>query len=355
MNLKSLELFPLETIAFRSFICQMLALLVKRASVTMIVTSRNTIPSQADACRESQSSPACRGRLLACSVRRFSFPFPLGAVTLLPYREFRIMTRPQTSLTPNRLAATLRWTTRPQHLVALLLTAALITASVPSAEATLVVTPSTTIGNELAYPVSSTDLINQGQPSLGTVIHTNYNNFSTFSIGGLNDGLIGAATTQSPEATFDLDGSWTSEFNLVTLLPNTLGYTITEIRTNVGWIGDRAGQEFSIEYSQVGSAAFLPLDANPLTVPIDRFALYFTSTGSSSISITDTTGAVLTGVDAIRFTFYDPATGSASVYREIDVFGFEDFIPPAPEPSSALLLGLGCCGMMLRGKRRRDS
>lgn len=217
---------------------------------------------------------------------------------------------------------------------------------VQSSQAVLVQTNSTTSGDELAFPASATDLINQGQPSLGAVTHTDYANFSTFSINGLNDGQLGGASAQTAEATFDLDGTWTSEFNLNTLLPNTLGYTITEIRTISGWISDRVGQQYTVEYSLINNPAFSTLGS---------FNLFTNITGSAQISLTDTTGVLLSGVDAIRFSFVDPATGDTTVYREVDVFGFEATVPPppVPEPASVVLLGLGCVGLMVRRHRRR--
>src|SRR5262245_37287602 len=89
---------------------------------------------------------------------------------------------------------------------------ALVVAAAHAARATIIVTPSTTVTNELAYPASATDLINTGQPTLGTVTTTGYANFGSFAIGGLNDGTLGTPSVGTPAATFDLDGTWTSEF-----------------------------------------------------------------------------------------------------------------------------------------------
>lgn len=214
--------------------------------------------------------------------------------------------------------------------------------AIETASAVIIATPATTSGDELAYPASATDLINQGQPSLGATSHPGYTNFSSFSIGGLNDGLLGTASTATPEATFDLDGAWTSEFNLNLLAgSNSLGYTITEIRTIVGWASDRVGQQYTVQYSKIGDPGWTLLDS---------FSLFTGISGSSQITLTDTTGVIASGVDALQFTIVDPATGTASVYREIDVFGFEAQVP---EPSAFYLVGLGMLGLVGRVRRRR--
>jgi hypothetical protein len=235
-----------------------------------------------------------------------------------------------------------------------LVAAALILVAVAApAQAAIVGTPSQASPNQLAFPASANDLINTGEPTLGTVAHTNYNNFNSFSSGGLNDGTLGTPSGQTPAATFDLDGTWTSEYNLNLLLgANSLGYTINEIRTIAGWIAPRAGQQYSVDLSTISSAGY--------DISLGTFTLVKIDEGSSLISITDNVdGIIATGVDAIRFSFVDPTNNpsadDATVYREIDVLGFEDelVVLPVPEPATAALLGLGALGLVANRRRHR--
>jgi hypothetical protein len=66
--------------------------------------------------------------------------------------------------------------------------------------------------------------------------------------------------------------------------------------------------------------------------------------------VTDDTGLLASGIDAIRFDILDTVSSNAGgvVMREIDVFGAAT---PVPEPSAAILLG-GFCALFLL--RRRD-
>jgi len=71
-------------------------------------------------------------------------------------------------------------------------------------------------------------------------------------------------------------------------------------------------------------------------------------TGGSLLTRTydNTSAPLISGVDAIRFNFFDP-NGEAierTVYREIDVIGTATI----PEPSDALLGGLGLLALLRR-------
>lgn len=108
----------------------------------------------------------------------------------------------------------------------------------------------------------------------------------------------------------------TTYFLNTTARPN--GYDIQEIRLFSGWT-DRASQSYRIFYSVVGDASFQQLGG-------DVIANVGTTTASVMTRTYDTTGAsILSGVDAIRFEFYDgPAAldGPGTVYREFDVTGW---------------------------------
>jgi hypothetical protein len=83
------------------------------------------------------------------------------------------------------------------------------------------------------------------------------------------------------------------------------------------------------------------------TVNFQPFSDATTAGGSTKVNVTDTTGILATGVDAIRFDILDTFSNNAGgvVMREIDVFG-----TAVPEPSATLLFGLG--GLVLLRRRR---
>ena len=128
--------------------------------------------------------------------------------------------------------------------------------------------------------------------------------------------------------TFDLDVSM-----------NTYGYDITEFRLFSGWSDDRASQVYTIDYSLVGSASFTSL----ASASVNNL-----QNGGSLLTRTydDTSAPLISGVDAVRFNFSDPngLSFQRTVYREIDVIGTATI----PEPSAALLGGLGLLALLRR-------
>ena len=77
-----------------------------------------------------------------------------------------------------------------------------------------------------------------------------------------------------------------------------------------------------------------------------------TAPGDSGATKVTLTGLDPTGIDAIRFTAASVnggANGGAFVWRELDVFGTDT--AAIPEPSSALLIGLGAFGLACRRRR----
>ena len=185
-------------------------------------------------------------------------------------------------------------------------------------------------GDVLPSPITavSTDLLQTSVSSVtGEVEGQNLRNGTTGTAAENTVGNPASANGASPyTTTFDLDVSM-----------NAYGYDITEFRLFSGWIDGRASQQYTIAYSLVGSASF-----NDLT------SVTSLQTGGSLLTRTygDTAAPLILGVDAVRFTFVYPNNESikATVYREIDVIG----TAAVPEPSAALLGGLGLLALLRR-------
>ena len=79
-----------------------------------------------------------------------------------------------------------------------------------------------------------------------------------------------------------------------------------------------------------------------------------TGGGSTKINITDDTGTLASGVEAIRFDVLDTVSndGGGAVFSEIDVFG----TATVPEPSALMVLSItGMVGTIAHRRRRRAS
>lgn len=199
--------------------------------------------------------------------------------------------------------------------------------------------------SEVAFPVSATDLINQGQPTYSSQSVSGFNAFTCCPPGpsdtaALNDGSAGTPSTSLGTA-FDLDGTWTSTFNL-DLSTNTNGYDLTGVNTFSGWPDARTDQKYELLYSTASAPATF--------ISLGTFSFGPGAGGSAEISLTDSTGTLATNVAAVRFNIQAPGLNAQdeTVYREIDVTGNAS---PIPEPASLGLLGLGALGILARRRR----
>jgi len=194
---------------------------------------------------------------------------------------------------------------------------------------------------ELAYAadVSNSDLIEGVVPAI-----TGWNIGNGAHPDQLTDGVHGGSF-------FDVgnmvEGGWTTvgataEYSLGTGA-NGLGYDITSIQSIAAWVNVGFGdQAWTVDVRPVGGSFSLLA-----TVDYDGT----TDGGATKVNLT---GLDPSGIDAIRFTANNVnsgANGGAFLWREIDVFGTDTVA--IPEPSSAVLLGLG--GVALFGRRRRKS
>lgn len=215
-------------------------------------------------------------------------------------------------------------------------------------------TPSTTT-DELAFlgDVSNTDLLH-GITGTGGDWNTG---FGGVDPSGLNDGTNGGdfeavGINALTGASFAKDGTVSFREFVLGIGANGLGFDITSIQSIAAWQGaGLQNQKYDIFVSTVGSASFT------LLTTVDYQPVAWVSTdaadangGATKVNVTDNSGPLATGIDAIRFNILDTvaASGAGVVMREIDVFG----AAAVPEPTSAVLLGLSGLALL---RRRRQS
>lgn len=187
--------------------------------------------------------------------------------------------------------------------------------------------------------ISSTDLINMGQPTLSGSPSSSVAPYGSYAVTGLNNG----SANTSDSSTFAF---WSSPGSnpVVTVNLDTSdnqGYDIQSMTSIAGWSSAAyryAAQQYDVHYSVVGDPNFTPLTS------VDYVPFTSTGAGASKVTISDTTGTLATNVDALRFTFY-LIENETAVWREIDVTG----IATVPEPGSAVaLLSLGTVALLAR-------
>lgn len=169
--------------------------------------------------------------------------------------------------------------------------------------------------------VSATDLIDKSQSTYLSESVTS----AQYGAANLNDGVGGGDSTADDTIFNTSQLPATATFHLDTSI-NALGYDITGVTTVAGWKkngADLANQHYELLISLVGSDDFISLSTISY-VPFTADQGY--NTGATKVELTDDTGTIATGVDAVRFVF--EYTGESwnsafdgSVYQEVDVVG----------------------------------
>jgi len=215
--------------------------------------------------------------------------------------------------------------------------ATVLCAVVSETNASVIQTDTKITGNQYAI-VPTTNLLTQGQTTLGSLSSTNFSPWGASALSNLNDNSVSGYA-------MDLDhSSWTliAAFNLIT---NTQGYNITEVDTISGWAWDYVDQKYSLSYSTVA-------DPNSY-FSLGTFNLNDTSgktQKSLEIALTDSTGTIASNVANLKFEFQQAGGlyNHQTAYTEIQAFGSPSSVP---EPSALALLGLGTVGFIARRRR----
>jgi hypothetical protein len=202
-------------------------------------------------------------------------------------------------------------------------------------------------GNNGAFTVSGTDLANAGNTAFSSIaINDTANRKFGSNEDRLNNGIIySAAGVQNTDETLTPGNNTvvTITFNTGT---NTLGYDIKNIVSLTGTGQQRRQQNYQVDFSQVGSAAFAPLFTVTPALPQNT-----EGDGEVQVTTADPAGAPLaTGVDQLRLTFFDAPGGGGpeKMYREFDVNGSPTAVP---EPAAGLLIGLAGLASLRRRTR----
>ncbi len=197
---------------------------------------------------------------------------------------------------------------------------------------------------ELAYAadISGSDLLNGVAPSgfatAAGVVSGTWNTSNGASLPELNDGVHG----RSFGVAGSVEGAWPNPMASATYIfgggANGTGYDITSLLSVAAWSNANFGnQAWTLAVQAVGGGAFV----NALTVDYQPFT--GSAGGASKVGVTDLN---ITGIQALRVTTI--ATNSSNgnfVWRELDVVGASS---PVPEPSSALLVGIGAIALLRR-------
>ena len=184
------------------------------------------------------------------------------------------------------------------------------------------------------FTCSGSDLINNG--SLARTASFDSTGFSQQNANLIANGDSGAngntgayaPGTPDPTATYYLD-----------TLTNTKGYDITKIDLYGGYGTSLAGYgnlDVTVSYRLVGSSTFQTLG---------QFTYANGTATANKLSVTETSGTLVSGIDALKFSF----AGDDSAIPEVDAFGAATSVP---EPTSLALIGVVGLGLM---RRRRHA
>ncbi|QEH31648.1 PEP-CTERM motif protein [Aquisphaera giovannonii] len=200
-------------------------------------------------------------------------------------------------------------------------------------------------GPDSAYPVSNADLLQTNLASIATT--GNYSYFSGNTPAPLVDGNFGQSGPANQDEFVAMEAGATITFHLDVSV-NTAGYSLARLDSFASWDAGRDGQEYTVEYSTVSDpTAFLQL----VTIPFYNPGGGSVGAWSTQVSLTDSNGFLATHVAAIRYTFTENDS-NGTAFREIDAFGTAT-AAAVPEPSAAVLMGVGLAGACAWGYRRQ--
>ncbi|WP_353564988.1 PEP-CTERM sorting domain-containing protein [Haloferula sargassicola] len=196
----------------------------------------------------------------------------------------------------------------------------------------------------------SPNLITAGQPSLASMSASHPGQFpGTFPTTGLNDGSAAANGNLSYWATMNNGdpANWMPVTITFELTGSATGYDLTEIQSIAGWNDSYLGdQSFQLLLS-IGGGGYSDFGTYTNTSTLNG------GTNATLISLTDTTGAIASGVTGIQFVFMNPGStqggDGGTVIHELQAFGTPTVVP---EPG---VLGLGgwAAGLLGLARRRR--
>jgi hypothetical protein len=223
-------------------------------------------------------------------------------------------------------------------LLALAMVAELILGS--QAHASLVQSNTQITGNQYAI-APTTNLLTQGQSTLGSLNSPNFSPWGASDLSKLNDNDVHGYA-------LDLnDSSWTL-YAAFDVSINTLGYNITEIDTISGWAWDYVDQKYNLSYSTVTApGSYISLGTFTLNDTSGRTAK------SLEIALTDSSGIIATNVAKLRFDFQKAGGlyNHPTAYTEIQAFGTPT-TQAVPEPSTYALFGLGALALIIAYRRK---
>lgn len=121
------------------------------------------------------------------------------------------------------------------------------------------------------------------------------------------------------------------------------GYDITEIQSIGAWrSAGFMNQNYKVFVKYLNELDFDPTALATVTHQPNP------SGGSTKVNVTDGTGVLASGIEAIKFEFLNTVgNNGGSIYREIDVLGSA----AVPEPTTIALLGLGGVALILRRRK----
>jgi hypothetical protein len=195
--------------------------------------------------------------------------------------------------------------------------------------------------NPYAGEISSSDLVDDSSATLSSEYVSSDPDPSWMGNGSnLNDGVdnlawVGIASKADGRfVDYTLDTASSPE-----------GYKITQIVLQAGKDNaagfNAANVKFEIHYQALNSTDWTLLGEFEYAIDEGPAA---GNDVFSKVTLTDTTGTVVSGIQAVRFVAYK--NGNPGHFRELDVFG-----AAVPEPATMGLVALGSLGLLRRRRR----